>query len=115
MNSAICRAITTELTLSVINGTASTLPWDNFYNIVLSTAKLLDNTAPKPNEQQRKANAAQQQQGGRGNGKQNNGGLGGGGQNNHNGGCGGGHNNGQNGGSKPPIQYKVPKFLWPHP
>jgi hypothetical protein len=46
MNNAICQAITTELTLSGINGTASTLPWDNLYNLVLSTAKLLDNAAP---------------------------------------------------------------------
>jgi hypothetical protein len=77
----------------------------NFYNMVLSTAKLLDNAAPKPKEQQRQANDAQQQQGGRGNGKEKNCGRGGGGQNNQNGGRGGGHNTGQNGGTKPPIQY----------
>jgi hypothetical protein len=47
MNSAICQAITTELTLSGINSTAATLPWDNFYNMVLFTAKLLDNTIQK--------------------------------------------------------------------
>jgi hypothetical protein len=58
MNNAIFQAITTELTLSGINGTTSTLPWDNFYNMVLSTAKLLDNAAPNPKEQQRQANAA---------------------------------------------------------
>jgi hypothetical protein len=81
MNNAISQAIPAELTLSGINGTASTLSWDNFYNMVLSTAKLLDNAAPKPKEQQRQANAAQHQQGGRGNGKQKNGDRGGG-QNN---------------------------------
>jgi hypothetical protein len=58
MNTSIRQAITTELTLSGINGTASTLSWDNFYNMVLSTAKLFDNAAPKPKEQQRQANAA---------------------------------------------------------
>jgi hypothetical protein len=105
MNNAIRQAITTELTLSGINGTASTLPWDKFYNMVLSTGKLLDNAAPKPKEQQRQANAAQQQQVVQGNGKQKNGDCGGGRQNNHNSGRGGGHNNGQNGGTKPPIQY----------
>jgi hypothetical protein len=63
MNNAIRQAITTELTLSAINGTASTLPWDNLFNMLLSTAKLLDNAAPKPKQQQRQANAAQQQQG----------------------------------------------------
>jgi hypothetical protein len=103
MNNAISQAITTELTLGGINGTASTLPWDNFYNMVVSTAKLLDNAAPKPKEQH--ANVAQQQQGDRGNGKQKNGGRGCGDQNKHNGGHGSGHNNGQNNGSKPPIQY----------
>jgi hypothetical protein len=30
MNSAICQAITTKLTLSGIDGIAATLPWDNF-------------------------------------------------------------------------------------
>jgi hypothetical protein len=98
MNSAVCQAITTELTISGIKSKVSTLPWDNFYNMVLSTTKLLDSAAPKPKEHQRQANAAQQNQGGRGNGKQKNGGCG-------NGGRGGGHNNGQNGGSSPPIQY----------
>jgi hypothetical protein len=48
MNNAIHKAFTTDLTLSAINGIAATLPWDNFYNMVLSTAKLLDNAAPKP-------------------------------------------------------------------
>jgi hypothetical protein len=67
MNSAVHQAFTAELTLSSINGKLSTLPWDNFYNMVLSTAKLLDNAAPKPKEQQCQANAAQQNQGGRGN------------------------------------------------
>jgi hypothetical protein len=105
MNNAIRQAITTELTLSGINGTASTLPWDDTYNMVLSTEKLLGNAAPKPKEQQCQANATQQQQGGQGNGKQKCRGRGGGGQNNQNGGRGGGHNNGQNGGTKPPIQY----------
>jgi hypothetical protein len=48
--------------------------------MILSTAKLLDNAAPKPKEQQRQASAAQQHQGGRGNGKQRNGGRGNGGR-----------------------------------
>jgi hypothetical protein len=34
MNSAVRQAITTELTISSIKGKVSTLPWDNFYNIV---------------------------------------------------------------------------------
>jgi hypothetical protein len=79
MNSAVCQAITTELTLSGINGTSATLPWDNFYNMVLSTVKLLDNSNPKPKEQPRQANQVlQQQQGGRGKGRKNQGGRGGG-------------------------------------
>ena len=40
MNSAVRQAITAELTISGIKGKVSTLPWDNFYNMVLSTAKL---------------------------------------------------------------------------
>jgi uncharacterized membrane protein YgcG len=105
MNSAVRQAITIEITISGIKGKVSTLPWDNFYNMVLSTAKLLDNAAPKPKEQQRQANASQQNQGGHGNGKQRNGGCG-------NGGRGGGHNNGQNGGSRPHIQYTT--YTGPH-
>jgi hypothetical protein len=67
LTNTLRQAITTESTLSGINGTAATLPWDNFYNMVLSTAKLLDNSNPKPKLQPRQANqAAQQQQGGRG-------------------------------------------------
>jgi hypothetical protein len=59
MKSAVHQAITTELTISEIKGNVSTPPWDNFYNMVLSTAKLLDNASPKPKEQQCQANAAQ--------------------------------------------------------
>jgi hypothetical protein len=60
---AVRQAITTELIISGIRGKVSTLPWDNFYNMVLSTAKLLDNAAPKPKEQQHQANAAQPKSG----------------------------------------------------
>jgi hypothetical protein len=34
MNSAVRQAITTELTISGIRGKVSTLPWDDFYNLV---------------------------------------------------------------------------------
>jgi hypothetical protein len=102
MNSAVCQAITTELTISCIKGKVSTLPWDNFYNMVLYTAKLLDNAPPNLNEQQLQAHPTQHNQGGSGNGEQKNGGFGGAGQN---GGYGGGHHNGQNGGSRPLIKY----------
>jgi hypothetical protein len=66
MKNGIHQAITTELTLSGINITVSNLPYDNFYNMVLSTAKLLDDASPKPKAEQRQAHAAKQQQGGGG-------------------------------------------------
>jgi hypothetical protein len=46
MDAVICQAITTELTIHGTRGSSikSSLPWNNFYNMVLSNAKLLDNT-----------------------------------------------------------------------
>ena len=56
MNNAIRQAFTTEITLSGINGTTAQLPWDHFYRMVLSTAKLLDSSSPKLDKQQRQTN-----------------------------------------------------------
>jgi hypothetical protein len=88
MNGAIRQAFTTEITLSGINGTTAQLPWDHFYRMVLSTAKLLDSASPKlDKQQQRQANKSEQNNSGRGRGNRN-GGRGNGGR--------GGNNNNQN-------------------
>jgi hypothetical protein len=46
MDDAIRQAITTELTIHGTKGssTKTSVPWNNFYNMVLSNAKLLDST-----------------------------------------------------------------------
>jgi len=83
MDSAVRQAITTELTVSGLNGGSHQVTWSHFYRIVLSTAKMLDDTsshqAPK-----RQSNQAAQGRGGRGNGGHgrdgNRGGPGGGGR-----------------------------------
>ena len=53
MNSAIRQATTTELTFSGMNGTSANhqISWDHFYCIVLSTAKMLDNSKGGTNPQ----------------------------------------------------------------
>ena len=72
MNSAIRQAFTTEITLSGLSGTTAQLPWDHFYRMVLSTAKLLDSASPKADKQNRQVNQSEQNKNssdrGRGNG-----------------------------------------------
>jgi hypothetical protein len=107
MNNAICQAITTELTHSGINGTVSTVPWDNSYIWFYPLQNLLTMLHPSLRSNNVKPMLPNSSRGVEvmGNGKQKNGGRNGGGQNDQNGGRGGGHNNGHNGGNKPPIQY----------
>jgi hypothetical protein len=54
------QSITTELTIHGKKGssTSSSVPWDNFYNMVLSNAKLLDSTRSKQTERRQEANQA---------------------------------------------------------
>jgi hypothetical protein len=61
MDSAICQAITTELTIGGFRGTSVTtrIPWENFYNMVLSTAKMLDSTREKNSGRQQVVNKQQ--------------------------------------------------------
>jgi hypothetical protein len=49
MDAAIRQAITAELTIHGTKGssTKTSVPWNNFYNVVLSNAKLLDSTCSK--------------------------------------------------------------------
>jgi hypothetical protein len=58
MDSAIRQAITTELTIGGFRDTAVTtrIPWANFYNMVLSTAKMLDSTREKQTWRQKVVN-----------------------------------------------------------
>jgi hypothetical protein len=58
MNSAIRQAITTELTIGGFHSTAITtrITWANFYNMLLSTAKLLDSTKEKQTGHQQVVN-----------------------------------------------------------
>jgi hypothetical protein len=69
MNSAVCQAITTELTLSGINGNVSILPWDNFLTwfypqqksstMMLLSPRNSNIKKMQPKEQQHQENAAQ--------------------------------------------------------
>ena len=61
MDAAIRQAITTELTIGGFTRTAghTSIPWSNFYQMVLSTAKLLDSTREKQNGRRQEANRAQ--------------------------------------------------------
>ena len=87
MNSAIRQAFTTEITLSGLSGTTAQLPWDHFYRMVLSTAKILDSASPKADKQYCQVNQSEQNKNGSGRGRGNkNGGRG-------NGGRGGNHSN----------------------
>ena len=65
MNSAVRQAITTELTFSGMNKTSSTkqVSWCHFYRIVLSTAKMLDNSRAQGSNQPREVNTNTQQRG----------------------------------------------------
>jgi hypothetical protein len=58
MDSATCQAVTTELTAGGFRGTAVTtrILWANFYNMVLSTAKMLDSTREKQTGRQQVVN-----------------------------------------------------------
>jgi hypothetical protein len=58
MDSAIRQAITTELTIGGFRGTAVTtgIPWANFYNMVLSTAKILDSSRENQTRRQQVVN-----------------------------------------------------------
>ena len=107
MNSAIRQAFTTEITLSGINGTTAQLPWDHFYRMVLSTAKLLDSAAPKSDKQSRQANHSER--------NKNNGGRGGKGNKNSgrgNGGRGGNNSNhNQNPSNKTYTKYTGPQMV----
>ena len=54
MDDAVRQAITTELTMSGMNGTSLTqVSWHNFYRIVLSTAKMLDKSKKDKSNAQR--------------------------------------------------------------
>jgi len=73
MDSAIRQAITTELTISGMTKAAkdAQVSWDNFYNIVLSTAKMLDNTrsqTAKSKTRQANQTSTSNKSSGRGNG-----------------------------------------------
>ena len=69
MNGAIRQAFTTEITLSGINGTTAQLPWDHFYRMVLSTAKLLDSASSKADKPQRQTNQSERQKNNSGRGR----------------------------------------------
>ena len=58
MDAAIRQAITTELTIHGTKGssTTATIPWTNFYNMVLSNAKLLDSTRSKQSGRRQETN-----------------------------------------------------------
>jgi hypothetical protein len=60
MDAAIRQTITTELTIhgSAGSPTTTTIPWINFYNMVLSNAKLLDSTRSKQTQRRQETNQA---------------------------------------------------------
>lgn len=64
MDAAIRQAITTELTIHGTRGASTTtyIPWTNFYNMVLSNAKLLDSTRSKESGRKQETNQAQRGQ-----------------------------------------------------
>jgi hypothetical protein len=55
MRSAICQAQTTQLTLHGMDSTSSTPSWSSFYNMLLSTAKMLDKEKSDISKTQRRA------------------------------------------------------------
>jgi hypothetical protein len=59
MDAAICQTLTTEHTIhgSAGSPTTTTIPWNNFYNMVLSNAKLLDSTRSKQTQETNQANS----------------------------------------------------------
>ena len=58
MDAAIRQAITTELTIHGTKGSSTTayIPWTNFYNMVLSNAKLLDSARSQQNGRRQETN-----------------------------------------------------------
>jgi hypothetical protein len=60
MDAAIRQAITTELTIHGTKGssTKTSVPWNNFYTMVLLNAKLLDSTRSKQARHRRETNQA---------------------------------------------------------
>jgi hypothetical protein len=60
MDASICQTITTELIISATNGshTSVSIPSTNFYNMVLSNAKILDSTRSKQNGHRQETNQA---------------------------------------------------------
>jgi len=63
MDAAIRQTITTKLTIHGVKGssTTSTIPWTNFYNMVLSNAKLLDSTRSKQTGRRQETNQTNRQ------------------------------------------------------
>jgi hypothetical protein len=64
MGAAICQTITTEITIHGTNGspTTTTIPWLNFFNMVLSNVKLRDSTRSKHTQQRQETNPANSKQ-----------------------------------------------------
>jgi hypothetical protein len=60
MDAAIRQTITTELTINDTHGssTTTTIPWINFYNMVISNAKLLDSTRSRQTQRLHETNQA---------------------------------------------------------
>ena len=73
MDAAIRQAITTELTIHGTKGasTSTSVPWNNFYNMVLSNAKLLDSTRSKQTGRRQETNQANRNNNSRGNNRNN--------------------------------------------
>jgi hypothetical protein len=60
IDDAICQAISTELTIHGTQGDSgkSTVPWTNFYNMMLLNAKLIDSTRSKQTGRRQETNQA---------------------------------------------------------
>jgi hypothetical protein len=73
MDAAIRQAITTELTVHGTKGasTSTSVPWDKFYNMVLSNAKLLDSTCSRQTGRRPETNQANRNNPSRGNNRDN--------------------------------------------
>jgi hypothetical protein len=74
MDAAICQAITTELTIHGAKGDSgkTNVPSTNFYNMVLSNAKLLDSTSSKQTGRRQETNQANRNARGNNNNNRNN-------------------------------------------
>jgi hypothetical protein len=93
MDAAIRQVITTELTIHGKKGssTSASVSWDNFYNMVLPNAKLLDSTRSKQTGQRQESNQANRSNTSRGNNRNN--------------------RSGRNATSKPCIAYTGPNMV----